>query len=181
VICPSQGRYLNTGQHKHRINAYTPNIHALNEIRTHDPGVRANEDISHLRPLGYCDWHRDNFTFPIRGDYQAPHRVSNFVKLQVPFTGLRIHHRSVNGSNPNLNLSALPPSLLSGRQRLERSKDSKRMHLEKTLLHRHVWEAVLIQHILDFGGGRGVTILPNVRSIQMCVFLIHTCDGYSAL
>jgi hypothetical protein len=44
VISPSQGRYLNTGQHKHRINAYTPNIHALSGIRTHDPSVRASED-----------------------------------------------------------------------------------------------------------------------------------------
>jgi hypothetical protein len=36
-ISPSQGRYL----HKHRINA---DIHALGEIRIHDPSVRARED-----------------------------------------------------------------------------------------------------------------------------------------
>jgi hypothetical protein len=33
VISPSQGRYLYTGQHKHRINAHT-DIHVLNGIRT---------------------------------------------------------------------------------------------------------------------------------------------------
>jgi hypothetical protein len=38
VISPSQGLYLNKGQHKHRINAYThththtPNIHVLSGI-----------------------------------------------------------------------------------------------------------------------------------------------------
>jgi hypothetical protein len=36
VISSSQGLYLNTGQHKHRINAQT-DIHALSGIRTHDP------------------------------------------------------------------------------------------------------------------------------------------------
>jgi hypothetical protein len=40
------------GQHKHRINA---NIHALSGIRTHDPSVRASENISCLRPRGHCD------------------------------------------------------------------------------------------------------------------------------
>jgi hypothetical protein len=29
---------------------HTPNIHALNRIRTHDPSVRASEDNSCLRP-----------------------------------------------------------------------------------------------------------------------------------
>jgi hypothetical protein len=33
-------------------------IHALNEIRTHDSSVRANEDISCLRPRGHCDRRR---------------------------------------------------------------------------------------------------------------------------
>jgi hypothetical protein len=55
VISPPQGRYLYTAQHKHRINANTPNIHALSGIRTHNSGVRASEDSSCLRPSGYCD------------------------------------------------------------------------------------------------------------------------------
>jgi hypothetical protein len=42
-ISPSQGRYLHTEQHKYRINAHT-DIHALSEIRTYDPSVRASED-----------------------------------------------------------------------------------------------------------------------------------------
>jgi hypothetical protein len=55
VIGQSQGLYLNTGHHKHRINAHTPNIHAPSGIGTHGRGVRANEEISCLRPLGYRD------------------------------------------------------------------------------------------------------------------------------
>jgi hypothetical protein len=54
VISPSQGRYLQTGQQKHRINAHT-DIHALTRIRTHDPGVRLGEASSCLRPRGNCD------------------------------------------------------------------------------------------------------------------------------
>jgi hypothetical protein len=45
VISRSQGRYLNTEQHKHRINAHT-DIHALSEIRTH-------ENSSCLRSRGH--------------------------------------------------------------------------------------------------------------------------------
>jgi hypothetical protein len=56
VISPLQGHCLNTGQHKHRINTYTPNIHALSGIRTHDTSVGASEDSSCLRPRGHCDW-----------------------------------------------------------------------------------------------------------------------------
>jgi hypothetical protein len=33
----------------------TPNIHALCGIRTHDHSVRASEESSSLRLLGYCD------------------------------------------------------------------------------------------------------------------------------
>jgi hypothetical protein len=36
-------------------NAHTPNIHALSDIRTHDPGFRASEDSTCLRTLGYRD------------------------------------------------------------------------------------------------------------------------------
>jgi hypothetical protein len=31
------------------------NIHALSGMRTHDPSVRASEDISCFRPRGHCD------------------------------------------------------------------------------------------------------------------------------
>jgi hypothetical protein len=50
LISPSQGRYLHTEKHKHRINTYT-DIHALSRFRTHDTSVRASEDSSCLRPL----------------------------------------------------------------------------------------------------------------------------------
>jgi hypothetical protein len=33
-------------------------IHALSEIRSHDPSVRAREDGSWLRPRGHCDWRK---------------------------------------------------------------------------------------------------------------------------
>jgi hypothetical protein len=53
VISPSQGLYLNTGQHKHRINAHT-DIHVLSGIRIHDPSFRTSENSSCLRPRGHC-------------------------------------------------------------------------------------------------------------------------------
>jgi hypothetical protein len=56
VISPSQGRYLHTGQHKHRINAHA-NIHALNRIGTHDPSVRASGDSACFTPRGHGDRH----------------------------------------------------------------------------------------------------------------------------
>jgi hypothetical protein len=52
---PSQGLYLNRGQHKENKLIHTPTIHAVSEIRTHDPSVRASEDSSRLRRRGYCD------------------------------------------------------------------------------------------------------------------------------
>jgi hypothetical protein len=55
-ISPPQGHYLHTGQHEHKINAHT-NIHALSGTRTHDPNIRAGEDISCLRPRGHCGRH----------------------------------------------------------------------------------------------------------------------------
>jgi hypothetical protein len=54
VISPSQGLYLYSRQHKHRINANT-NIHAWSRIWTYDPSVRASENSSGLRPHGYSD------------------------------------------------------------------------------------------------------------------------------
>jgi hypothetical protein len=56
VISPSQGRYLNKGQHKHRINVYTrqtsmPWVGFAPTI----PAARASEGSSCLRSRGYCD------------------------------------------------------------------------------------------------------------------------------
>jgi hypothetical protein len=61
VIIPSQGRYLYTGQHKHRLNVYT-DIHALNGIQTYDPSIRASADSSCLRPRGNCDRQQEHIT-----------------------------------------------------------------------------------------------------------------------
>jgi hypothetical protein len=55
VISSSQGLYLNTGQHKHRKRGHALNIHAQGGIRTRNHGLRAIEDCSWLRQLGYRD------------------------------------------------------------------------------------------------------------------------------
>jgi hypothetical protein len=54
AISPSQGRYLLTEQHQHKVNAHT-DIYITSGIRTHDPSVRAGEDGSCLRPRGHCN------------------------------------------------------------------------------------------------------------------------------
>jgi hypothetical protein len=54
-ISPSQGRYLHTERHKHRINAHK-HINAFSGIQNHDLSVRAGEDGSCLRPRGH--YHR---------------------------------------------------------------------------------------------------------------------------
>jgi hypothetical protein len=50
MIGPSQGRYLNTGQLKHKLIHTHTKHHTLSAIRTHDPS---------LRPRGYCDRQRN--------------------------------------------------------------------------------------------------------------------------
>jgi hypothetical protein len=59
-ISPSQGLYLHTGQHKHRINTHK-NIHVLSGIRTHYSRVWAGEDSSCLRPRGHRDRLLENY------------------------------------------------------------------------------------------------------------------------
>jgi hypothetical protein len=51
-ISQSQGLYLYTEQHKHRINAHNIGIHG---IRNQDPNVRESKDC--LRPRGHCVGH----------------------------------------------------------------------------------------------------------------------------
>jgi hypothetical protein len=46
-------KHRTTQTQNKRIN--TPDIHALSGFRTDDPSVRVSEDISRLRPRGYCD------------------------------------------------------------------------------------------------------------------------------
>jgi hypothetical protein len=52
-ISPSQGRYLHTGQHKHRINA--DRYLCLKWDSNRRSNVRACEDSSCPRPRGHCD------------------------------------------------------------------------------------------------------------------------------
>jgi hypothetical protein len=54
VISSSQGLCLYTNTEKCTYTQ-TLNIHALSGIRTHNPGYRANEGSTCLRPLGYRD------------------------------------------------------------------------------------------------------------------------------
>jgi hypothetical protein len=57
VIIPSQGLYLNTGQHKQNKRIDTPNIHALSGFRAHNPSVRTDADGSSLRwPIHIRVW-----------------------------------------------------------------------------------------------------------------------------
>jgi hypothetical protein len=57
VISPSQGRNLNTGQYRHRINAYTHQTPmSWVGFELNDPSVRASEDSSCLKRRGYCYW-----------------------------------------------------------------------------------------------------------------------------
>jgi hypothetical protein len=46
---------INTGQYIQNKHIHIPNIHAMCGIRIHDPGFRASEDSTCLRPLGYLD------------------------------------------------------------------------------------------------------------------------------
>jgi hypothetical protein len=57
VIGSSQGLYLIQGNTntEWRAQTHTPNIHALSGIRTQDHGLRASDDSSYSRPLGYSD------------------------------------------------------------------------------------------------------------------------------
>jgi hypothetical protein len=82
VISPSQGCYLHTGQHKHRINAHT-DIHALNMIRIHDPSIQASEDSSCLRPRGHC----------VRRSRVIPTEIKNYL-----FCVATMHTVSCNGN-----------------------------------------------------------------------------------
>jgi hypothetical protein len=54
-ISPSQGLYLYTEQHKHRINTHNTDIYALSGIRIHNLSVGAGEDSSCLRSRGHYD------------------------------------------------------------------------------------------------------------------------------
>jgi hypothetical protein len=55
MVSPSKGRYLHTGQHKHRIKTHTQAFMPLSGIRTHDPSSRAIEDSSCLRHRSHRD------------------------------------------------------------------------------------------------------------------------------
>jgi hypothetical protein len=65
-ITPLQGLYLRTEQQKHRIKTHNTDINSLSGIRTHDPSVRASEDMPCLRPRGHYD--RPLFLYGIRNN-----------------------------------------------------------------------------------------------------------------
>jgi hypothetical protein len=113
---PVASLYLYTGQHKHRINAYT-DIHALSGIRIHDPSVRASEDSSCLRPRGHRDLHSHTYYVKIRSSETSS--CLGITRRYNPDDRI-LHSRRYEGFTSNLILliSAFlrwvtdPPSLL---------------------------------------------------------------------
>jgi hypothetical protein len=94
MISSSQGLYLNTQDNTKTQNKHIciPNIHALSWIRTHDHSVRASDDGSCLRPLGYRDRGTVAWGDKIRGILCQSSRstdatpVKNFaVKIRICF------------------------------------------------------------------------------------------------
>jgi hypothetical protein len=57
---------------------HTPNIHALSEIRTHDPSVQASEDSIFLRPRGYR--HRSNGLIEESNPRHFYYKTKNLLK-----------------------------------------------------------------------------------------------------
>jgi hypothetical protein len=55
-------------------------IHALSEIRIHDPSVRAGEDGSCLRPRGHCDRHIGQI--PAKNELSQTH-FTVYIKYQI--------------------------------------------------------------------------------------------------
>jgi hypothetical protein len=69
----------------HNKHIYTPNIHAVSGIRTHDHSVRASENSSYLRPRGHCDRRKyvlHSFTYNIT--------VTNLKKIYLNQTKLLV-------------------------------------------------------------------------------------------
>jgi hypothetical protein len=91
VISPSQGRYVHTGQHKHRINAHA-DIHALSGIQTHTPSVRASEDSSCVRPHGHCDRQASCYINVNTSTYIFPSQCSIYFYLNI--CPVLLHHVS---------------------------------------------------------------------------------------
>jgi hypothetical protein len=89
VVGPLQGRYLHTGQHKHKINAHV-DIHALSGIRSHDPSVRASEDSSWRRSRGHCrrhgtqSRHQHSAMFIDSGSQSLLYQINKRIHLWTP-------------------------------------------------------------------------------------------------
>jgi hypothetical protein len=91
-------------QNKH---IHTPNIHALSGVRAHDHSVRASEDSSCLRPLGYRDRHHN--LYPIKIVvwivFDCRSYVPNFVTFRYitlwydPLNAYKTMHVSHSGAN----------------------------------------------------------------------------------
>jgi hypothetical protein len=73
-------------QNKH---IYTPNIHALSGIRTHDHGLRASEDSSCLRTLGYSE--RPSLNYQYFSLHPAPKRTLNVCFTLMQKIKFHIH------------------------------------------------------------------------------------------
>jgi hypothetical protein len=104
-ISPSQGRYLHTQQHKHRINAHKH--HASSGIRTHDHSVQVGDDCSCLSQGGHCDRLGDNI-HTIKENTEFMIDASKEVGLEVNAEKskymLLSHHQNA-GQNHNIKIA----------------------------------------------------------------------------
>jgi hypothetical protein len=111
VISPSQGRYLHTEQHKHRIRAHR--YPCLEWIRTYYPSVRAGEDSSCLRPRGLCDV--SSVLLPIHKSFtHSSLHVLNYLQILVNSSVRMFNHLRPlqDKSSPSLTFSVVSVRLL---------------------------------------------------------------------
>jgi hypothetical protein len=73
-------------------------IHVLSGIRSHDPSVRASEDIWCLRPRGHCDRQEDFTIAPksCRSNSRVTFELKSDVSVTFPVFIIRVDMRSHN-------------------------------------------------------------------------------------
>jgi hypothetical protein len=81
-------KYRTTQTQNKRTHTHTPNNHALSGIRTHDYSVRASEDSSCLRQLGYRD---RPFLFLFENKAPVGFRCNGLVGTKFAVPGLHLY------------------------------------------------------------------------------------------
>jgi hypothetical protein len=87
----------------HNKHIYTPNFHALSGIRTRDPSVRASEDSSCFRPLGYRDRLSNPYFRVIRGHHSTSFEIKMLLLclLQNVVVSTKLIRNPLNQNSPN--------------------------------------------------------------------------------